>query len=60
MSISPKTPASPARRTRPSINALCNCIALAIILRRGKSVAEATRHFALHRNDALDAVLSPG
>ena len=44
----------------PVNNALCNCIALAIILRRGKSVAEATRHFALHRNDALDAVLSPG
>ena len=44
----------------PVNNALCNCIALAIILRRGKSVAEATRHFALHRNDALDAVLLPG
>ena len=43
----------------PVNNALCNCIALAIILRRGKSVAEATRHFALHRNDALDAVLLP-
>ena len=43
----------------PVNNALCNCIALAVILGRGHNVAEATRHFALHRKDALDAVLSP-
>ncbi len=42
----------------PVNNALCNCIALAIILGRGNNVAEATRHFALHRDAALDAVLS--
>jgi len=30
-----------------------------IIFGRGKKTADATRHFALHRQDALDAVLSP-
>ena len=42
----------------PVNNALCNRIALAVILGRGNNVAEATRHFAPHRDDALDAVLS--
>ena len=39
--------------------ALCNCIALAIILSRCSTVAETRRHFALHRSDAIQAVLSP-
>ena len=42
----------------PVNNALCNCIALAVILDRGGNVAETTRHFAIHRDDALNAVLS--
>ena len=43
----------------PANNALCNGIALAVILDRGHAkVAQATRHFARHRGDAFRAVLS--
>ena len=52
--------ARPARAGRaPVNNALRNRIALAVILGRGKGVAEAARHFAPHRDQAIDAVPSP-
>ncbi|MCE2523804.1 MAG: hypothetical protein J4F49_11410 [Rhodobacteraceae bacterium] len=42
-------------------NALCNCIALAVILGRGDGkVVEATRHIALSRQGAFRAVLETG
>ena len=44
----------------PNNGAICNCIALAIILRRSPNIAEMRRHFALHRHEAIEAVLSPG
>ena len=45
----------------PANNALCNGIALAVILGSGHAkVAQATRHFARHRGDAFRAVLSSG
>ena len=45
----------------PENNALCTNIALAIIIHKTDfdSVASATRHFALQREDAFDAILSP-
>ena len=44
----------------PNIGAICNCFALAIIIRRSPNIAETNRHFALHRHEAVKAVLSPG
>ena len=50
-------------RTRfaPQNNATCTNLALALILHRTRfdSIASATRHFALQRSDAFDALLSP-
>ena len=43
----------------PFNGAICNCIALAIILKRHPNIAETRRHFALHRHEAIEAVL-PG
>ena len=44
----------------PNNGAICNCIALAIIIRRSPYIAEMRRHFNLHRHEAVKAVLSPG
>ena len=44
----------------PINSAICNYIALAIILRRSPNIAEMRRHFALHRHKAIEAVLSRG
>ena len=44
----------------PNNGAICNCIALAIIIRRSPNIAETIRHFNLHRHEAVKAVLSPG
>ena len=44
----------------PFNGAICNCIALAIILKRHPNIAETRRHFALHRHEAIEAVLLPG
>ena len=44
----------------PSNGAICNNIALAIILSRGPKIAETRRDFALHRHKAIKAVLSSG
>ena len=43
----------------PNNGAICNCIALAIIVRRSPKIAETRRDFALHRLKAIKAVLSP-
>ena len=43
----------------PNNGAICNCIALAIILSRGPKIAETRRYFNLHRHEAVKAVLSP-
>ena len=42
----------------PSNGAICNNIALAIILSRGPKIAETRRDFNLHRHKAIKAVLS--
>ena len=44
----------------PNNGAICNCIALAIIIRRSPKIAEMRRYFNLHRHEAVKAVLSPG
>ena len=44
----------------PINGAVCNCITLAIILKRRPNFAETRCHFAPHRREAIDAVLSPG
>ena len=44
----------------PTNGALCNCIALALILRRSRKIAETRRHFAMHPHEAVKAVLSSG
>ena len=44
----------------PSNGAICNNIALAIILSRGPKIAETRRDFNLHRHKAIKAVLSSG
>ena len=43
----------------PNNGAICNCIALAIIVRRSPKIAEMRRYFNLHRHEAVKAVLSP-
>ena len=43
----------------PNNGAICNCIALAVILSRGPKIAETRRDFALHRHKAIKAGLSP-
>ena len=48
-------------RHAPANNAIMNNIALAIVRHRGfRFVPEALDHFAMRREDAFDAVLSPG
>jgi len=45
----------------PSSRALCNNLVLAFIIRQHRfaSVPQALRHFNLHRQAAIEAVLSP-
>ncbi len=45
----------------PENNALCTNIAIALIIHKTTfdNFASATRHFALKREDAFDAILSP-
>ena len=42
----------------PINGALCNYITFAIILRRSANIAETRRHLILHRQEAIDAVMS--
>jgi len=52
--------ACPGRKGHAPINnAICNDIALALILGQGPDIAGTTRHFALHRGEAIGAILSP-
>ena len=44
---------------RPINGAICNCIALAITLRRSPNIAETRRHFGLNCHEAIGAVLLP-
>ena len=44
----------------PNNGAICNCIALAIIVRRSPKITETRRHFNLHRHESVKSVLSPG
>ena len=44
----------------PINGAICNCIALAIMLTRSPNIAKMSHHFALHRHEAIEAVLLPG
>jgi len=43
----------------PASYATCNKIARALVRNRSSDIAETTRHFALHRGEALEAILSP-
>jgi len=52
--------ACPSRKGHAPINnAICNNIALALILGRSPDIAGMTRRFALHRGEAIGAILSP-
>ncbi len=41
----------------PVHNALCNCLAIAVLLQSGRGIAEGKRHFQLYRKAAFQAVL---
>jgi len=50
----------PGRKGQAPINnATCNDIALALMLGRSPDIAGMTRHFALHRGEAVGAIPSP-
>ena len=56
-----KEDACPSRTMHaPNNGAICNCIALAINIRRSPKIAEMRRHFVLHRHEGIEAVLLPG